>query len=176
MQKPALATASYDNSEMWQVDTSAGPKFAALNGDINLIHLSPLLARLFGFPSNIAHGVFLLSKSVAAMQRGGASSAMQDCFGCFMCMLQKPQVKLLYHTCMTSVLMLLCVGAPHTYPQAVTASFVRPAVLPGQYTCQWQEGAGALPFAADFAVLSMLSGKPVVTGQYTVGQTAVAKF
>ena len=69
--------ASWSGSEVWSLDTSAGPRFAALNGDINLIHLSPTLARLFGFPSNIAHGVFLVSRSIAAIQRSGLAHTLQ---------------------------------------------------------------------------------------------------
>ena len=70
--EPPAAATSWPHSAAWQIDTSAGPQFAALNGDINLIHLSPVLARLFGFPSNIAHGLYLVSKSIAAMQQAGA--------------------------------------------------------------------------------------------------------
>lgn len=69
--EPSPAAGSWPHSATWQIGTNAGPRFAALNGDINLIHLSPVLARLFGFPSNIAHGVFLVSKSIAAMQQAG---------------------------------------------------------------------------------------------------------
>ena len=37
-------------------------------GDMNPIHLHPVLARLFGFKSNIAHGHLVLSQALAAMQ------------------------------------------------------------------------------------------------------------
>lgn len=60
----------WDHYATWQMTTQAGPQFAALNGDINLIHLHPITARLFGFKSNIAHGTYLVSKAVAAMQHG----------------------------------------------------------------------------------------------------------
>ena len=62
---------SWQALEKWFLTTQAGPQFAALNGDINFIHLHPIVARLFGFKSNIAHGVYLVSKSIAAMQAGG---------------------------------------------------------------------------------------------------------
>ena len=37
-------------------------------GDMNPIHLHPVLARLFGFRSNIAHGHLVLSQALSAMQ------------------------------------------------------------------------------------------------------------
>lgn len=70
--EPELDFTSSQASEKWQLSTQDGPQFAALNGDINFIHLHPILARLFGFKSNIAHGVYLVSKSIAAMQTGEA--------------------------------------------------------------------------------------------------------
>ena len=60
----------WDHCATWQLTTQAGPQFAALNGDINFIHLHPIIARLFGFRSNIAHGMYLISKAIAAMQHG----------------------------------------------------------------------------------------------------------
>ncbi len=61
---------SWKASEEWYLTNQAGPQFAALNGDINFIHLHPIFARLFGFKSNIAHGTYLVSKALAAMQTG----------------------------------------------------------------------------------------------------------
>ena len=60
----------WDRSATWQLTTQAGPQFAALNGDINFIHLHPVIARAFGFKSNIAHGTYLTSKAIAAIQQG----------------------------------------------------------------------------------------------------------
>ena len=37
-------------------------------GDMNPIHLHPVLARLFGFKSNIAHGHLVLAQALSAMQ------------------------------------------------------------------------------------------------------------
>jgi len=74
--EPELDVTSFQASEMWQLSTQDGPQFAALNGDINFIHLHPILARLFGFKSNIAHGVYLVSRSIAAMQTGEATNAI----------------------------------------------------------------------------------------------------
>ena len=60
----------WEQSVTWQLTTKAGPQFAGLNGDINFIHLHPIIAKLFGFKSNIAHGTYLMSKGIAAMQQG----------------------------------------------------------------------------------------------------------
>lgn len=64
----------WDRSATWQLTTQAGPQFAALNGDINFIHLHPVIARAFGFRSNIAHGTYLMSKAIAAIQQGKSFS------------------------------------------------------------------------------------------------------
>lgn len=42
-----------------------GRKFAKVSGDYNPIHLYPFTAKLFGFPRNIAHGMWSLGKALA---------------------------------------------------------------------------------------------------------------
>lgn len=134
--EPELDVRSFQASEKWQLSIQDGPQFAALNGDINFIHMHPILARLFGFKSNIAHGVYLVSKSIAAMQT----------------------------------------GKQQQFPQAVCASFKRPAVLPGQFTCHWQQGTQGAMFSSEYSVCSEETGKTVLSGKYTCGQDAVAKI
>jgi acyl dehydratase len=34
------------------------PHYASIGGDHNLIHVHPVAAKLFGFPTVIAHGMF----------------------------------------------------------------------------------------------------------------------
>lgn len=54
----------YDNDPLWEplatwsfpVDT--GRRYALLNGDINPIHLFPITAKIFGYKSCIAHGMY----------------------------------------------------------------------------------------------------------------------
>ena len=51
------------NYEEWErfdfsYPTTAGRSYASLNGDINPIHVSPLAAKVFGYKSCIAHGMF----------------------------------------------------------------------------------------------------------------------
>ena len=45
-----------------------GRKYAAVSGDRNPIHLHPLAARLFGFPSAIAHGMWVKARTLATLE------------------------------------------------------------------------------------------------------------
>jgi acyl dehydratase len=47
-----------DPSAIWSLDGGLGRRFAEVSGDRNPIHLHALTARLFGFPSAIAHGMW----------------------------------------------------------------------------------------------------------------------
>jgi hypothetical protein len=46
----------------WKFPIDTGRRYAALNGDINPIHMFPLTAQLFGYKSCIAHGMFSVCK------------------------------------------------------------------------------------------------------------------
>jgi hypothetical protein len=52
----------------WKLDGGLGRRFAAVSGDRNPIHLYPLTAKAFGFPTNIAHGMWTKSRALAALQ------------------------------------------------------------------------------------------------------------
>ena len=41
--------------------------YAGVSGDLNPIHVHPLSARLFGFPSAIAHGMWTKARCLAAL-------------------------------------------------------------------------------------------------------------
>jgi acyl dehydratase len=58
-QLPASAT--------WRLPGDLGRRYAAVSGDINPIHLHSLSARLFGFPSAIAHGMWTKARCLAAL-------------------------------------------------------------------------------------------------------------
>jgi acyl dehydratase len=58
-QLPASAT--------WRLSGDLGRRYAAVSGDINPIHLHSLSARLFGFPSAIAHGMWTKARCLAAV-------------------------------------------------------------------------------------------------------------
>lgn len=51
----------------WRLKGNLGRRFAAVSGDRNPIHLHPLTAKAFGFPTNIAHGMWTTSRALAAL-------------------------------------------------------------------------------------------------------------
>jgi len=55
-------------SAEWRVPGDIGRRYAAVSGDRNPIHLSGLSARLLGQPRAIAHGMWTLARSLAALQ------------------------------------------------------------------------------------------------------------
>ena len=52
----------------WKLKGDLGRRFAGVSGDRNPIHLYPLTAKAFGFPTNIAHGMWTKSRALAALQ------------------------------------------------------------------------------------------------------------
>jgi acyl dehydratase len=52
----------------WKLAGDLGRRYAAISGDRNPIHLYPLTAKAFGFPTNIAHGMWTLARSLSAVQ------------------------------------------------------------------------------------------------------------
>ena len=52
----------------WHLPGDLGRRYAAASGDHNPIHLHPLTARAFGFPRQIAHGMWSLARCVAALE------------------------------------------------------------------------------------------------------------
>ncbi|MBA1190494.1 acyl dehydratase [Pseudomonas entomophila] len=52
----------------WYADSDIGRRYAKVSGDYNPIHLSAVSARLFGFPTAIAHGMYSLARTLAALQ------------------------------------------------------------------------------------------------------------
>ncbi|WP_369988240.1 MaoC family dehydratase [Pseudomonas xanthosomatis] len=52
----------------WYADSDIGRRYARVCGDYNPIHLSPLSARLFGFPKAIAHGMWSKAMALAALK------------------------------------------------------------------------------------------------------------
>lgn len=53
---------------IWRVPGDIGRRYAEVSGDRNPIHLHPLTARLFGFPSAIAHGMWTKARALAAFE------------------------------------------------------------------------------------------------------------
>jgi acyl dehydratase len=56
---PAAAT--------WKLPGDLGRRYGAVSGDLNPIHVHPVSARLFGFKSAIAHGMWTLARCLAAL-------------------------------------------------------------------------------------------------------------
>ncbi|MDQ6641757.1 MAG: hypothetical protein M3Y66_04595 [Actinomycetota bacterium] len=52
---------------VWGLPGDLGRKYAAVSGDHNPIHLYPLTAKAFGFPRQIAHGMWTKARCVAAL-------------------------------------------------------------------------------------------------------------
>ena len=57
---PATAT--------WRLPGDLGRRYGSVSGDLNPIHLHALSARLFGFPSAIAHGMWTTARCLAALE------------------------------------------------------------------------------------------------------------
>lgn len=57
---PATAT--------WKLRGDLGRRYASVSGDVNPIHMHQLSAKLFGFPSAIAHGMWTKARCLAALE------------------------------------------------------------------------------------------------------------
>lgn len=52
----------------WKLAGDLGRRYGAVSGDRNPIHLYPITAKAFGFPTNIAHGMWTKARCLAALQ------------------------------------------------------------------------------------------------------------
>lgn len=52
----------------WPLPADLGRRYAAVSGDRNPIHLYPLTAKAFGFPRQIAHGMWSMARCVGALE------------------------------------------------------------------------------------------------------------
>ncbi|HZU39691.1 MAG TPA: MaoC/PaaZ C-terminal domain-containing protein [Solirubrobacteraceae bacterium] len=65
----ALAPATeLPTSATWRLPGDLGRRYGAVSGDMNPIHIHPLSARAFGFPSAIAHGMWTKARCLAALE------------------------------------------------------------------------------------------------------------
>jgi hypothetical protein len=53
----------------WRLAGNLGRRYGAVSGDRNPIHLYPVTAKAFGFPTNIAHGMWTKARSLAALRK-----------------------------------------------------------------------------------------------------------
>ena len=54
-------------SATWKLPGDLGRRYGSVSGDLNPIHVHPLTARLFGFRSAIAHGMWTKARALAAL-------------------------------------------------------------------------------------------------------------
>lgn len=52
----------------WKLEADLGRRYAAVSGDLNPIHLYGLSAKAFGFPRQIAHGMWSEARCLAALE------------------------------------------------------------------------------------------------------------
>jgi len=57
-----------EGTASWRLPADLGRRYAAVSGDHNPIHLYPVTAKALGFPRQIAHGMWTLARSVAAVE------------------------------------------------------------------------------------------------------------
>jgi hypothetical protein len=53
---------------VWKLPADLGRQYAGVSGDHNPIHLYPLTAKAFGFPRQIAHGMWSTARCIAALE------------------------------------------------------------------------------------------------------------
>jgi acyl dehydratase len=71
---PTLALSEVDH---WDAPSDIGRQYAKVSGDYNPIHLSAASARLFGFPTAIAHGLWVKARTLAALDGHLAVSSIE---------------------------------------------------------------------------------------------------
>ncbi len=58
----------WPTAETWRIERTVGRRYASVSGDHNPIHVNSLAARLAGFPSVIAPGMWTKARSLAALE------------------------------------------------------------------------------------------------------------
>jgi acyl dehydratase len=67
VEEALASTLMLSEVEDWKAPSDIGRQYARVSGDYNPIHLSAASARLFGFPTAIAHGLWLKARTLAAL-------------------------------------------------------------------------------------------------------------
>jgi hypothetical protein len=65
---PLAGVEAPDGVVHWKLPGDLGRRYGAVSGDRNPIHLYPITAKAFGFPRNIAHGMWTKARALAALQ------------------------------------------------------------------------------------------------------------
>ena len=67
--KPFEPDEGWDNLAHWQLGSGMGRRYARISGDFNPIHLHPLVSRWFGFEKPIIHGMYMMARAQAELER-----------------------------------------------------------------------------------------------------------
>ena len=65
---PVLDISELPATATWKLPGDLGRRYGSVSGDLNPIHVHPLTARLFGFPTAIAHGMWTKARCLAALE------------------------------------------------------------------------------------------------------------
>jgi MaoC like domain len=65
---PDVDVAELPATATWKLPGDLGRRYGSVSGDFNPIHVHPLTARLFGFPTAIAHGMWTKARCLAAIE------------------------------------------------------------------------------------------------------------
>ncbi|MGH3474011.1 MAG: MaoC family dehydratase [Aeromicrobium sp.] len=65
---PLAGVEAPDGVVHWKLPGDLGRRYGAVSGDRNPIHLYPITAKAFGFPRNIAHGMWTKARALGALQ------------------------------------------------------------------------------------------------------------
>lgn len=65
---PLAGVEAPDGVVHWKLPADLGRRYGAVSGDRNPIHLYPITAKAFGFPRNIAHGMWTKARALGALQ------------------------------------------------------------------------------------------------------------
>jgi len=65
---PLAGVEAPDGVVHWKLPSDLGRRYGAVSGDRNPIHLYPITAKAFGFPRNIAHGMWTKARALGALQ------------------------------------------------------------------------------------------------------------
>lgn len=74
------ATEGEVEAERWSLDASLGFRYARVAGDLNPIHLHPLVSKPFGFKRPIIHGMWTFARALATLDNGHGPAAARIAF------------------------------------------------------------------------------------------------
>ena len=69
LEENLVSSLTLSEIEHWKAPSDIGRQYARVSGDYNPIHLSAASARVFGFPTAIAHGLWNKARTLAALAR-----------------------------------------------------------------------------------------------------------